>query len=352
MKLNLKTREESSLIDINQTVETILRVQKENGEIPWSAGGKTDPWDHVECAMGLSTAGYTREAENAYLWLAQTQLDDGSWWAYYRNGKPTEKRRDPNMSSYIAVGLLHHYLITDDDAFLQEMWPTLCAAIDYVISLQAPTGEIYWSKDENGIIEKRALITGSSSMYMSIKCALVIATILGKSKLNWKLANKKLEDAIVNRPYLFDQTKSRYSMDWYYPVLCGVMRGKEAKDQIKRYWEKFVVEDWGVRCVSDRPWVTMAETCEFVLSLTAIDEYERASIIFDWIKDRKDEDGTFWTGITFPDEVIYPEERTSWTAAVMLLANDALCDLTPASQIFNHNFWQTNKDFKRFFIKV
>jgi len=146
--------------------------------------------------------------------------------------------------------------------------------------------------------------------------------------------------AIRKRPHLFDNTKSRYSMDWFYPILSGAITGNEAKHRIEKYWDKFVVEKWGIKCVSDQPWVTMAETSELVLALAAIGDFERAALLFDWIKDKKDEDGTYWTGVTYPDNVIWPEERTTWTAAVILLANDALYDLTPASRLFSHNYWK------------
>jgi len=43
------------------------------------------------------------------------------------------------MSSYIAVGVFHHYLITDDLGFLKRMWSTLRAGVDYAVSMQAPT---------------------------------------------------------------------------------------------------------------------------------------------------------------------------------------------------------------------
>ena len=33
--------------------------------------------------MGLSIAGEFDAAAHAYAWLAETQLDDGSWWACY-----------------------------------------------------------------------------------------------------------------------------------------------------------------------------------------------------------------------------------------------------------------------------
>ncbi len=52
-------------------------------------------------------------------------------------------------------------------------------------------------------------------------------------------------------------------------------------------------------------------------------------------------------GVTFPDGVIWPEERTSWTAAAVLLAHDALHDLTPASRLFSHEFWRRKRDLSR-----
>jgi hypothetical protein len=71
----------------------------------------------------------------------------------------------------------------------------------------------------------------------------------------------------------------------------------------------------------------------------AIGERDRAAVVFNWICDKKYEDGSYWMGVTFPDGVIWPEERTSWTAAAVLLAYDALHDLTPASRLFSHEFW-------------
>ena len=61
----------------------IVEAQRKTGEIPWCEGQKTDPWDHVEAAMGLSIGGYLREAELAYAWMAREQREDGSWYASY-----------------------------------------------------------------------------------------------------------------------------------------------------------------------------------------------------------------------------------------------------------------------------
>ncbi len=327
-------------VDCEEMGAFIAGLQKDNGEIPWSKGGKTDPWDHVESAMGLGVAGYLCEAARAYEWMAGSQLADGSWWSAYRDGAPEDRTRDANFSSYIAVGVFHYYLLTRDVAFLEDMWPVLSAGIDYAISLQATTGEIYWARNKDGVIDRMALLTGSSSVYMSIKCALAVASLLGKDNPGWRRAFEKLGNAIRHLPNHFNMIKSRYSMDWYYPVLCGAITGTEAERRIDRSWAKFVEPRWGVRCVSDQPWVTMAETSELVITLAAVGRYEEARLIFGYLKDKKYDDGSYWMGITFPDAVIWPEERTSWTAASVLLAYDALNGLTPAGSLFNHEFWE------------
>jgi hypothetical protein len=342
MKLNLSQSIALSPVDVVAMADFIAGLQKANGEIPWSVGGKTDPWDHVESAMGLSVAGYFREAERAYQWMASTQLSDGSWWSATRNGAPEDKTKDSNFSSYIAVGVYHHFLITANVRFLRRLWLTLEAGIDYAVGLQADTGEIHWARNGQGVIDPMALLTGSSSVYMSLKCALAVASVLGKRRSDWAKALKKLGEAIRNRPNLFNMMKARYSMDWYYPVLCGAVTGADARRRINRSWDKFVVPKWGVRCVSDHPWVTTAEASELVLTLTAIGDHERAAVVFNWICDKKFDDGSYWVGVTFPDGVIWPEEKTSWTAAAVLLAHDALREITPGSRLFCHDFWNSN----------
>jgi len=86
----------------------------------------------------------------------------------------------------------------------------------------------------------------------------------------------------------------------------------------------------------------MAETSELVLALMAVGEEEKARAVFSWILNKKYNDGSYWMGVTFPDTVIWPEEKTAWTAAAVLLAFDALHDLTPASRLFSHDYWKTS----------
>jgi len=72
----------------------------------------------------------------------------------------------------------------------------------------------------------------------------------------------------------------------------------------------------------------------------AVDRPEAARLVFCCLAGKRYDDGSYWMGVTFPDSVIWPEERTSWTAAAVLLAYDALNNLTPAGCLFNHGFWE------------
>jgi hypothetical protein len=328
------------LVDTEALVALIAANQRPSGEIPWCAGQKTDPWDHVEAVMGLTLGGRYDAARRAFQWLAGHQLGDGSWYAAYRDGVPEDRTRDSNLTAYIAVGLYHYYRVTGDLDFVAAMWPTMARAIDFAIGLQTKEGPINWALDPAGRVDPMALLTGSSSIFMSLKCALALAGLLGKPKPSWEAARERLGQAIRHKRPLFNMAKSRFSMDWFYPVLTGALTGGEARRRIDQYWKKFVVEGQGVRCVFDEPWVTIAETCELVLALSAMGNSELAGIVFSWISDKCFEDGTFWCGFTFPDMVIWPEDKITWTNAVVLMALDALFQLTPAHDIFSHDHWR------------
>ncbi len=336
--------EVSPNLDVSAMSSFIAGLQLANGEIPWSCGGKTDPWDHVESAMGLASAGMLAQAEGAYRFLAGIQLPDGSWYASYRDGQPLDQTRDTNMSAYLSVGVFHYYLITGDREFLKEMWPAVSSGLNFALRLQAPTGEIYWALNPEGEVDRMALLTGCSSIFLSLKCALVTAKLLGKGTRRWERCLVNLGEAIAGKPNLFNMIKSRFSMDWYYPVLSGAITGEVARRRIIRHWERFVVPDWGVRCVSDQPWVTLAETSELVLALAALGDYEQAGYVFNWISEMKYDDGSYWMGVTFPDGIVWPEERTSWTAGAMILAYDSLKNRSNGGCLFNHHFWSTVKE--------
>lgn len=320
------------------TVNYILQTQLSNGCIPWFTAGKADPWDHIEAAMGLTIGGEYAAAQRAYEWLAEEQLDDGSWWANYLDDLPVDKNhRETNFIAYIATGIWHYFLITRDEKFLQRFFPAVKKAIDFVLVYQSPTGEIYWAVAADGSAKKDALVTASSSVYKSLECAILCAEQLGIPVNPWRDAHRKLGNTLRYHPECFDKTwepKTRFSMDWFYPILTGVLQGKAARQRIEQKWNVFVENNVGCRCVSDEPWVTVAESCELTLALLAAGEHAKAVNLFSWLYQFIDDDGGYWTGFNFRDEVIWPREKTTWTAGAILLAADALTQHTAAANLF------------------
>ena len=323
---------------LKPTVAFILEAQRPWGEIPWFEGGHSDPWDHTEAAMGLSIAGEYAAAESAYRWLADSQLADGSWWRSYRDGKPDNPdRRESNYVAYVATGVWHHYLITGDTAFLKEFFPVVDAAMAFVLALQGDTGEIDWAVDAVGEPMGDALVTGCSSIYKSLECAAHIAGTLGIARDHWLQARAALGTALRSRPQRFDRTwasKSRYAMDWFYPVITGWVQGQEAIERIDGRWSEFVEPGLGCRCEVQEPWVTVAESCELTLALLAAGDRSRAAELFSWLTQWRDGDGAWWTGYQFVEDVLWPDEKPTWTAGAIMLAADALTDHTPAAQLF------------------
>ncbi len=323
---------------LRPTVDFILQTQRKNGEIPWFDGGHSDPWDHVEAAMGLSIAGEHEAARRAYRWLVNNQLDDGSWWAGYR-GEIIDNglRRETNFVAYVATGAWHYFLVTGDADFLRELWPTIDRAISFVLSLQSEHGEIQWAVNPDGSIKDDALVTGCSSIYKSLECANNIAVTLREARPHWVASREKLGEALRHKPERFDRTwesKARYSMDWFYPVLSGALPEAESRARLAARWSEFVENGMGVRCVSDEPWVTVAESCELVMALLAAGDHARAVEVYSWLHQWRNGDGSYWTGYQMVEDLLWPDERPTWTAGAILLAADALTEHTGASGLF------------------
>jgi hypothetical protein len=315
-----------------QTAESIAAIQEPSGAIPWSKDGHTDPWDHVECAMALTAAGLIEPARRAYDWCRRRQRADGSWPLQLRAGAVEDANSDSNFCAYIAVGVWHHVLVTADRAFAAEMWPTVRGAVEFVLDLQLEGGEICWARSTSGPVTE-ALVTGCASIFHSLRCALALANYLDEPQIDWEIAVGRLGHAIVAHPSAFTE-KPHHSMDWYYPILSGALRGPAARARIAERWDDFVVEGLGVRCVDDRPWVTGAETCELVLSLDAMGSRAEAVRQFAAMQHLREHDGSYWTGLVFSDGKRWPVERTTWTGAAVILAADALSRTTAGSGIF------------------
>ncbi len=320
--------------DLRATAQTILELQLSNGMIQWYPDGHADPWNHIEAAMALATCGFVEDAERAYQWLADIQRPDGSWHNYYTADGIEDAKLDSNCIAYIATGIWHQWLATGDRRMLEHFWPAVEAATEFVLDLQTKRGEIIWARHSDGMPWNYALLTGSSSISHSLACAALVAETVGQPRPDWVGARARLVDVIANQPNAFEP-KARWAMDWYYPVMTGAVTGDDGVKLLAKSWDTFVMAGRGVRCVSDRPWVTAAETCECALAHLAVGETSAARTLFSWIQAHRDRDGSYYTGLVFPELVFFPaDERSSYTAAAVILTADALCGKNPTAGLF------------------
>ena len=180
-------------------------------------------------------------------------------------------------------------------------------------------------------------MTGCSSIYKSLECAHNIACTLEEARPHWLLARERLGHALRHKPERFDRTwesQARSSMDWFYPVLAGVLPPEESRARIASRWDEFVEKGLGCRCVSDEPWVTVAESCELVMALLAAGDHARAVEVYSWLHQWRLNDGAYWTGYQMVEDLLWPDEKPTWTAGAILLAADALTEHTAAAKLF------------------
>jgi hypothetical protein len=328
---------------VRATIDAIAEWQLPNGMIPWFPGGHADPWNHVEAAMALTLGGHHSAAERAFEWLVATQRPDGAWHQYYLADRVEQDKLDANVCSYVAAGVWHRWLVTGDRAFVEAMWPVVERAIDFVLELQTPRGEILWARHADGTPWSFALLTGSSSICHSLRCAIAIAELLDHERPDWELSAAQLAHCIrvhcaqgapAGEHDAF-APKHRWAMDWYYPVLTGVVSGDAARTRLDERHDAFVMDGRGVLCVGDRPWVTVAETCEYALARLSIGDRHVAERLFGWVQQHREPNARYWTGTVYPDVSRFPAgEQSTYTAAAVVLCADALAGASRASGLF------------------
>jgi hypothetical protein len=323
--------------EVLRTGRAIERMQGGSGAIAWP-DGHVDAWDHVECAMALSACGrlepaLSAAARRAYEWVRRAQRADGSFARSAVDGVVVDSAAEAHHAAYVAVGVWHEYLVTSDLAFAELMWPTVRQAVEWTLGLQVPRGEVLWERDATGAAGPFALLSGCASVYQSLRCAVALGKAIGEPQPDWERAADRVGSVVAFCPEAFAD-KSRFAMDWYYPVLGGAVRGDGALARLDASWETFVVPSLGVRCVADEPWVTVAETCELVLALDACGLSARAGELLETVRGQRRADGSYWTGWQYVNNEPFPAECSSWTAAAVVLACDALLGLSGGSGIF------------------
>jgi hypothetical protein len=319
-------------LDLLEIAAGLATFQRSDGLFLQTRDGVGDPWNHVEVLMALTVAGQYDLVEKGYRWLRDNQLGDGSWFHYYRADSVHSARIDFNVVGYVATGLLHYWQCTNDVEFVREMWPTVIRAIELIKGHLRRDGAIAWSLDSRGRQEPFSLLTGSSSLAHSLHNANKLSVILGGELLVPTSQLSALQHRVSLHPNLF-ANKQQFAMDWYYPVLTGAREYDELNRNV--FEESFLIDGFGVRCVSSADWVTTAETAEYAMTLLRNGDREMSRKLLIDINQLRSPNGLFFTGAGHPSRATYPlHEVSSYSAAAVVLAWDALERLTPGHTIF------------------
>src|SRR5690606_20287670 len=189
-------------------------------------------------------------------------------------------------------------------------------ALDCVLDLRRNDGLVLWAVEADGTRTwDYALITGSSSIQHALRCGAAVGLATGSARPDWVEAADTITSLIAYSPRSF-QPKTRWAMDWYYPMLTGAIQGEAAKARLADGWPTFAMEGLGVRCVFDEPWVTASETAEASLSFAAIGDFATARDLLLWTRPHRQSDGSYLTGLVHPEGLVFPaDEHSSYTAA-------------------------------------
>ena len=335
---NISSINPDSLDGLNHLGKFLDNTQFLSGAIPSNKDGSHDPWDHLESVMGLTTLGYNIQALKGLHWMSANQNEDGSWYNLYQDEEPLELNKQTNHASYIAVAVWHFYLINNDVNFLQEFWEPVKKGILFSLSLQHSNGAIAWNIDEFEAIDEDYLLTGCSSTAKSLECAIAICQALGNKNYEseWRIAHSKLITALENPAKIFDLKKdrSRFSMDSYYPILGGINSKKRINSLTTKIKDSFWIHGLGIKCVSDEPWVTVAETSECSIAYKKIGEDKIALELLHNALAIVDGNGIPYMGWQFSENIYWPDETPAWTSAACILAADANNRLTSGADLF------------------
>ncbi len=323
---------------LRDTARWIASLQLPTGMIPWFVGGHCDPWNHVETAMALDVMGLHDEARHAYEWLMHTQRADGAWHNYYSSdGSVKDAKLDSNVCAYVGAGVWHHWQCADDLAAVERFWPMVERATEFVLNMRRKDGTVLWAKEADGEPWSYALLTGCSSIRHSLHCAANIAALLGEPRPLWRAAADAIDAVINHSPESFEP-KTRWAMDWYYPVLAGALVDDAAKLRLNEGWDAFFMAERGIRCVSDEPWVTASETAECAIAHSAIGDQQTASELLALTTLHRNADGSYLTGLVYPDRIAFPAmEVSAYTGAAVILAADAHMAISPAHRLFTQH---------------
>ena len=208
-------------------------------------------------------------------------------------------------------------------------------AIDFVVCWQRPGGELVWSR---GPRRHAGRLRPVDRVVLGLLQPALRHRLRRRARPgapDWELAAGRLSHAIAHGSEGFAD-KDEFAMDWYYPVLVGALAPAEASRRIERRWDEFVDRGAG-RALRARPAVGDRGRDGRVRhrAVRRSGGASEAASLLAWAGEHRWADGSYMTGLVHPERSSFPPgERSSYTAAAVVLAEDALSGASPAAQLF------------------
>ena len=232
------------------TVDAIAEWQLPNGMVPWFPGGHADPWNHVEAAMALALGGRIAEAERAYDWLVGLQRPDGAWHQYYLEDGVEQDKLDANVVRLrrrrrVAPLAAHRRprLRRDDVAGGRAGHRLRARPAD--APRRDPLGP---PRRRHAVVVRPAHRVVEHLPQPALRHRARRA--LGHERPDWELVRRPAgrTSSATSEADAF-APKHRWAMDWYYPVLGGVLAGDAAASAWPTASTRSSMDGRGVRCV-------------------------------------------------------------------------------------------------------
>ena len=83
--------------------------------------------------------------------------------------------------------------------------------------------------------------------------------------------------------------------------------------------------------------MTVAETSEFIISLMIYGDQERSVELLTDVLNITDENKIPYMGWQYEENIFWPNEKPSWTAAALIIAADTVLNFSNASNLFLEN---------------
>lgn len=159
------------------------------------------PRDGMYVALAFDEAGFHTEARDFYRFASRVQNVDGSWHQrYFMDGSqaPTWGQQIDQVGA-VLWGYRHHYELTEDPGFLDEIWPSLELGANYLLSNLLPENSLPRSGyDQWEELFAQGTYT-SAAVYGGLHGASRLARLRGDLQLaqKWEITAEQIKSSIA-----------------------------------------------------------------------------------------------------------------------------------------------------------